>query len=244
MKHRSRRSAALDTLRGLTFVSMVLYHACWDLVYLYGFDWSWYRSLGAYFWQQSICCTFILLSGFCWQLGRHPLRRGLMSLGGGMIVSAVTRVVLPSEPVRFGILTFMGVAALVTIPLRRLLDRLPPRLGLALSFGLFLLLRDINSGYLGFAGVSLLPLPEGWYANTLTAGLGFPAPGFVSSDYFPLLPWLFLFWAGFYLCRLRPAEAPRGAAGVPGLAAVGQHTLVLYLAHQPVLYGLFSLLFS
>lgn len=68
-----RRSGTLDSLRGLTLVSMMAYHACWDLVYLYGMPWDWYRSFWAYAWQQSICCTFILLSGYCWQMGRHPL---------------------------------------------------------------------------------------------------------------------------------------------------------------------------
>lgn len=40
------RSGTLDTIRGLTLVSMIVYHACWDLVYLYRFDWGWYRSSG------------------------------------------------------------------------------------------------------------------------------------------------------------------------------------------------------
>ena len=173
------RSGTLDSLRGLTLVSMIAYHTCWDLVYLYGFDWGWYRSFQAYVWQQSICCTFILLSGFCWQMGHHPLRRGLMSFLGGAAVSLATLLVMPEEPVRFGVLTFLGTAALLTVPLRPLLSRIPPRLGLAVSFGLFLVLRDVNDGFLGFAGVPLLSLPQGWYANLLTAGLGFPAPGFV-----------------------------------------------------------------
>ena len=34
------RSGTLDTLRGLTLVSMIVYHACWDLVYLYRLDWA------------------------------------------------------------------------------------------------------------------------------------------------------------------------------------------------------------
>lgn len=42
------RSGTLDTLRGLTLVSMIVYHACWDLVYLYRLDWDWYRSFWAY----------------------------------------------------------------------------------------------------------------------------------------------------------------------------------------------------
>ena len=30
------RLELLDTIRGLTLISMILYHACWDLVYLHG----------------------------------------------------------------------------------------------------------------------------------------------------------------------------------------------------------------
>ena len=43
-----------DTIRGIVLVSMIAYHATWNLVYIYGMDWSWYHSYGAYIWQQSI----------------------------------------------------------------------------------------------------------------------------------------------------------------------------------------------
>lgn len=238
------RSGTPDTLRGLTLVSMMAYHACWDLVYLYRMPWDWHRSFWAYAWQQSICFTFILLSGYCWQMGRHPLRRGLMSFFGGAAVSLATLLVLPETPVQFGVLTFLGSAALLTIPLRPLLSRIPPRPGLALSFALFLVLWDVNKGFLGLAGVPLLYLPRNWYANTLSAGLGFPAPSFVSSDYFPLLPWLFLFWAGFYLYRLRPETPAVPDIRLPGIGAIGRRSLMVYLLHQPVIYGLLALIFS
>lgn len=45
------RSGTLDTIRGLTLVSMIVYHACWDLVYLYRLDWGWYRSFWAGIWS-------------------------------------------------------------------------------------------------------------------------------------------------------------------------------------------------
>ena len=70
------RSGTLDSLRGLTLFSMIAYHLCWDLVYLRGLPWAWYNGFWAYIWQQSICCTFILLSGYCCQASRHPIRRG------------------------------------------------------------------------------------------------------------------------------------------------------------------------
>ncbi|MDE7404312.1 MAG: DUF1624 domain-containing protein, partial [Lachnospiraceae bacterium] len=70
VEKKSFRYGVLDGIRGFVVISMILYHACWDLVYIFGKDWSWYRGRGAYIWQQSICWSFILLSGFCWSLGK------------------------------------------------------------------------------------------------------------------------------------------------------------------------------
>ena len=234
MGYLSTRRPGLDTLRGMTLVSMMVYHACWDLVYLFRQDWAWYRSFGAHLWQQSICWTFILLSGYCFHLGHHRLRHGLLSLGGGALVSAVSQVA--GSPIHWGVLTLLGAAALLTIPLDPLLRRLPARAGLAGSFCLFFLLREVNQGYLGFEGAALLTLPADWYQNSLTALLGFPGPDFFSADYFSLLPWLFLFWTGYFLYRLRP-EGEGRELRLPLVTTLGRHSLVAYLLHQPLIYG-------
>lgn len=239
---RRPRWAGLDTLRGVTLVSMIAYHACWDLVYLFSLDWPWYHSTLAYLWQQSICWTFILLSGFCWHLGRRRGRRGLMAFGGGLLVSAVTMLMMPEDGVFCGVLTLLGTAALVTIPLDPLLQRIPARAGLAGSFLLFLLLRDVNAGYLGFEGARLLALPQGLYRSLFTACLGFPPAGFHSTDYFSLFPWIFLFLTGYFLFLLRRDEP--AALRLPVVSAMGRHSLVVYLLHQPLVYGLLFVLFG
>ena len=231
-----RRHHDIDTIRGCALVSMIAYHGCWDLVYLWDFDWGWYRSFGAYVWQQSICWTFILLSGYCFFLGRHPVKRGLITFAAGALVSAVTAVVMPEDPVFCGVLTFMGLATLLTVPLKPLLQRMPPRLGLAASISLFLLLRDVNDGFLGFEGIRIAPLPKG--TDLFTAVLGFPPAGFHSSDYFALLPWIFLFWTGLFLSRLRPERDDLLLRPIPLVTAMGRHSLLIYLAHQPLLYAL------
>ena len=61
-----KRLHFLDALRGVTLISMIAYHGMWNLVYLFGVQAPWYRGTPGYLWQQSICWTFILLSGFCW----------------------------------------------------------------------------------------------------------------------------------------------------------------------------------
>lgn len=222
------RLYGLDTLRGLTLVSMIAYHACWDLVWIAGMDWDWYRGQGAFFWQQSICWTFILLSGYCWSLGRRHLRRGLIAM--------------PENAVRFGVLTLLGSASLLLIPLERILRRVPARLGLVGSFFLFGLLRNVSDGFVGLGGTVWFHLPESWYCNAFSAYLGFPPPGFFSTDYFPLLPWLLLFLTGYFLWRLRPEDAAPGPR-VPVLTAMGRHSLLIYLLHQPILYACLSLWF-
>lgn len=229
------RWAGLDTLRGVTLISMIAYHACWDLVYIFGLDWPWYHTTGAYIWQQSICWTFILLSGFCRPLGRRPVRRGLMAFGGGLLVSAVTMVMMPEDGIFFGVLTLLGTATLLTVPLDPLLRRVPARAGLAGSFLLFLLLRDVNAGYLGFEGVRVLALPGWLYRSLFTACLGFPPAGFHSTDYFSLFPWIFLFLTGYFLHRLRREEP--ASLRLPVVSAMGRHSLVVYLLHQPLVYG-------
>ena len=60
----------LDALRGFLMLNMIAYHGMWNLVYLFGVKASWYSGTPKYLWQQFICWTFILLSGFSTQVTR------------------------------------------------------------------------------------------------------------------------------------------------------------------------------
>ena len=231
-----RRYQVLDTIRGCALVSMMLYHAAWDLVYLFGADWPWYRGFAAYVWQQSICWTFILLSGYCFALGRHQFRRGLTVFFCGALITAVTWAWMPENLVLFGVLTLLGSSMLLANGFQGLLQRVPPRAGLAGSFLLFLVFRDVNDGYLGFEGARFFRFWAG--ARDLgTAFAGFPPADLFSTDYFSFLPWFFLFLTGYFLFRLRPEET-REIRRVPLVTAMGRRSLLLYMLHQPVIYAL------
>lgn len=213
----SGRYALLDELRGLDLVSMMLYHGCWDLVNLFGIQADWYYGLPGHLWQQSICWVFILLSGFCAQLGHHTLRRGAQVFGAGALVTAVTLLFMPEDRVIFGVLTLLGSAMLLTGLLEKPLRHIPPAAGFAISAVLFALTRNVSAGYLGFGSLRLW-LPQTLYANCVTAYFGFYPWWFYSTDYFALLPWLFLFWAGVLSLR-RCRAAAHGALAPLGLPA-------------------------
>lgn len=242
-----KRLHFLDALRGFTLINMIAFHGLWNLVYLFGVKADWYVGTPGYIWQQWICWTFITLSGFCWSFSRNHLKRGALVFGGGLIVTAVTCIAMPESRIVFGVLTGIGSCMILMIPAEKLLKKVPAGIGLAVSFGLFLLLRNISSGSLGFEGLVICLLPVSLYRNLLTAYLGFPHPGFFSTDYFPLLPWYFLFVAGYFLHRLLEArglnEALFSRGQVPVLNWLGRHSLIVYLLHQPILYGLGLLLF-
>ena len=138
------RYALLDELRGLDLVSMMLYHACWDMIFLFGIWMDWYAGMPGRLWQQTICWVFILLSGFCAPFGRHMLRRGVTVFAAGALVTAVTLVFMPGNRVIFGVLTFLGTAMLLTGVLEPLLKKIPPAAGLAVSAVLFAL--TLSSG--------------------------------------------------------------------------------------------------
>jgi len=237
-----KRHHILDQIRGLTLISMILFHAVWDLVYIFDRDWTWFYSPLAYVWQQSICWLFIALSGFCWSLGRHKLRRGLIVSGAGFLVSLVTELVMPDQRIRFGVLTLLGFCMLVMIPLEKLLSKIPSWAGLFGSFLSFLLIRNINDGYLGFEGLRFAKLPDNLYhMGDIATFVGFTDTRFYSTDYFSVFPWIFLFITGYYAYRLAMQYGlleklsewkPKGKL----LGFMGRKSLIIYMLHQPVIY--------
>ena len=237
----------LDALRGFTLINMIAFHGLWNLVYLFGIRADWYTGTPGYLWQQWICWTFILLSGFCRSFSRNHLKRGMTVFGGGLLVTAATCIAMPESRIVFGVLTCIGSCMLLMIPVEKAAKKIPAPVGLLLSFGLFVLLRNVSDRSLGFESWVICPLPESLYRNLLTAYLGFPPRSFFSTDYFPLLPWFFLFLTGYFLFRFleerKLNETLFARGNVPVLNWLGRHSLIVYLLHQPVLYGLCLLLF-
>ena len=116
-----------DALRGLALLNMLAYHTMYDWVYVFGHESSWYNiwAPGCHVWQQYICWSFILLSGFSFPLARKPVENGLLVAGCAALLTFVTAVFMPSESIWFGVLHLLGCAALLTCLLRPALEKLP-----------------------------------------------------------------------------------------------------------------------
>lgn len=237
-----RRVGLIDELRGFAILLMVAYHAGYDLIFLFGVDIPFYGFITEYL-QPVVAGLFIVMSGIACRYSRNNAKRGLKALLLGMVLTAVTMIAMPTQSIYFGILHFMGTAMLLFALLKSALDWLPPGWGMLFSAAAFLFTYHLPQGWVGFWSLLRIPLPSGLYENRYLLPFGFAGAG---TDYFPLLPWIFLYFFGCYLGMLFirglvPNWMYRSHSRF--LSSVGKHTIMIYLLHQPVVYGLFLAVF-
>lgn len=237
-KTKTGRYHLIDALRGLALLNMIAYHFLYDMNEVFGGNARWHTGTAAHLWQQYICWSFILISGFVWEVGRRGSRkRGFLLNAWGLLITAVTLVAVPTQAVWFGILNFLGCAVLLALPLRPLLVRIPPLFGTLASFLLFWSGRSLAQGTWQLLGIFTLKMPAFLYEIKGLVILGFPYKGFHSSDYFPILPWFVLFLVGYFLHALLEKRGWNQGVlceEIPLLSRVGRYTMPVYLLHQPV----------
>ena len=225
----------LDAFRGLCILGMVVVHFVYDLVELYGLvDWQ-YPALFSFVknWGGVL---FLLISGICVTLGSRSARRGIIVFLCGMICTAVTVGMYLLDFSGRGIIIYFGVLHC-----------------LGVCMLLWPLFRKLPPWGLGSLGAVLGVL--GMYFRTVTVEqtwlfpLGLMSRGFVSSDYFPLLPNLGFFLLGAVLGRTvyrkKQTLLPKVNTGNPVirfLSLCGRQSLVIYLLHQPILSAIFAII--
>ena len=221
----SERIKWLDGWRGLVCCLMVGYHLMYDCIIFRWLPYAVTQWWPVFFLQRFIALSFIFLAGVSARLTRSNLRRGIITAGAGLLVMAGGAVA--GEPILFGMLQFLSVSMVLYHFAGRYADKVPDRLAPWLWAGLYLVTRVISYT------VFVQPKWLFW--------LGLRAPGFQSSDWVPVLPNLFMFLLGAWFGKkllAAPADSRLRTAGAPTwLRQVGRRTMLVYLIHQPVLYG-------
>lgn len=223
----------LDAFRGLCILGMVAVHTLWDLDnMLPGFEPpAIYDILIKYG-----GLLFIILSGVCVTLGKSSVKRGLVVLGAGLLVSLGFALAEPLgfgrfAPVYFGILHLLGTCML-----------------------LYPLFKCLPFWALFATGTAIILLGELWAQKTFVdftplLVLGFRTDVIGMSDYFPLLPNLGWFLLGAGLGKLAYKGKQSLLPNFPHknlfcrfLMLCGRQSLYIYVLHQPIIYGLLMLM--
>jgi uncharacterized membrane protein len=234
---RPRRLVELDVMRGIAVIGMVLFHFRWDIDHFgiaaadmlegpwYGFG----RVVGA---------SFVFIMGMSLVLAdarkprafRFYLRRAVGLLALGFMITTATAIALPEGTILFGILHLLGVMALLLWWLRKL----PAGILVVLGCGM------VIAGF----WLNMIMLDYPWLI-----WLGVLEDGRYMVDWYPLLPWGGFGVLGIAAGKLlfvngRPRywqSLSRDNIPAKGMTFLGRHPLIIYLVHQPVLFGMFWL---
>jgi len=145
--------------------------------------------------------------------------------------------------IMFGVLHFLSIAMIYYGLTKKLHNKIPAVLGLLLSAFLWLCTRQIYLGKIAF----IFTLPRFLYDSNLLFPFGMYNASFYSSDYFPIFPWIFVFLFGTYIGKLiktHPLPDFMYKTHSKALTYLGKHALIIYVVHQPLLYGLFWAIYS
>ncbi len=238
-----RRIELLDELRGAAVFCMVFYHGFFIVGYNFKIDF--FKDLFDFFTpvQPFFASLFIFICGISSRLSRNNIFRGLRLAAVAAAISGFTVLICPlvgieDADILFGILHLLALSILIFAAAQPVIETLNPIGGAFVCLLLFAVLYGVRDGYiyLPFKSVSL---PESLYSHYYLFPFGFHTADFYSADYFPLLPYLFMFLAGCFAgYYFKAGNIPYVFYNrhVPFFGRLGRISLLVYVLHWPVLY--------
>jgi uncharacterized membrane protein len=232
MTTRRPRLLALDIARSTALLGMACYHFTFDLQ-MFGLVPEGFAVSGWLYWMaRVIASSFLGMVGIgLWLAHGQGInwpgywRRLAKVAAAAALVTIGTRIALPDYYIFFGILHCIVVTSLLALPFLRL----PALVTLAAAAAV------IWASYV---------FPDPAFNGPMIRFLGLHTEPTMTVDFEPLLPWFAPVLIGLGLARLLdgfgfwetlgrwPATPLRRTLAWPG-----QHSLIVYLIHQPVLFG-------
>jgi uncharacterized membrane protein len=214
----------VDQLRGWCIIYVMIYHLIFDidaiLTPLAFFHTDWWEFIHVIFLSM-----LFAVSGLSTSFSRDPLRAGVKLFFIGAAITMLSDLFTGGAfTIRFGVLTFLGVSMMLYCFIKPITDKFTPWVYFMFSTGIFAVLTVTFPIYLGGGITELYPLGITNYA-------------FFSADYFPLLPYFFIFLAGTaFIKPVRDREIPEFwyTADIKPVNFIGRRSLIFYLAHQAV----------
>lgn len=223
----NNRDHSLDLMRGAAILMMIAFHLIYDLnqfgftdIPLSGY-WptTYWRYLIVFLFLSSVGISLVFAYGKQFNLAKFSKRIALLGLAA-LAVSLGTYLMFPNAWVYFGILHLIWVSCLITVPFVR-----APNTSLRIGVAILAL------SYFNLPDLSLL---RSVLANFLPIA---------SVDFYPLFPWLSFVFFGIYLGH-NPWHKKIITFRSAFIQYLGQHSLLIYLVHQVLLFGIVALVYN
>lgn len=252
MADTKNRAFELDFLRGIAIVMMMFMHFSYDIRYEFGVNtFSYLRS--AWFWtfvHPIIIVLFVGLSGICCTFSKNNFKRGGKLLGVALLFTIVTSFVTYKMGIYclilFNVLHMLSISTLVyalIFWIERKTGADPKKVSfIMLLVGTWITMTNNNLYMYDWASSNMLLYPLGIQVE------GAPEV----ADFMPLIPWMGVFLicaaAGRILYKEKRTLFPNAGKTVRAITRplefLGRHSLIIYLVHQPVIYGVLYLIFK
>lgn len=274
---KSKRVWEIDFLRGICIILMVFDHLMWqihDFIWRY-FDIIWtnpsipsfllgYHEFGSWYYMNNfrivfrlmILFIFFFISGISINFSKNNVKRGLICLGCGLIITLITvllcifKIIDPQTSlISFGVLSCLGTCILITHFLKKIVYKITND-----NFKIWIVVVCILSWILILLGNYFkleFPMyildkasPLSYFIGILGNIFGFCNFG---GDYFPLVPFLAYMLIGSLFGELiyknKESLFKKEPKWCKGFTYVGKNTLWIYLLHIPVITLLHIILF-
>lgn len=249
IKEGPNRIAAIDEIRGIAILCMLVFHGTvyYEMIFRVHLDFV--RIPLVEFILIAGGGLFIFISGVSCSFSKSNIRRGLVCFGFGLVISAITLVLWKGFDqqntfIFFGILHLLGISMIVfgltEKAVKKSAQKRNPLIGLAIFGGLFAI-----SYLMVYRGLweqelfNLSPIRTLYHGNLLYVA-GYPNwSAFPPIDFYPILPWTLLFFAGGYAgiwIVKHPLPQWITKPHLRPLVYCGQHTMAIYLIHPIILY--------
>jgi len=235
----------IDFLRGFAIILMIFFHILYDLNFFSITNFRIYSGIILYIARLS-ASIFVVLAGISLSISYSKsknwlktndiilkfIKRGLIILFLGMIISVITWFYIPRGFVVFGILHFIGISIILSLIFIRYRF-------INIIFGLFFIIVGFYLKSLTFDFNILIPL-------------GFIPNNFWTIDYFPLFPWFGIFLIGISIGNIiypdfkRKYEIKDLSKNllVKSFCFLGRNSLLIYFLHQPIIIGIITILLT
>lgn len=244
-KPKNNRFIEIDMLRGIALALMIFGHILWDLDH---FGVAPINSSIYSFLQKFVPQLFFILVGIGLIVSRKKLEnkiianeneyykrlllRGLKVFTLGMILTIGSLIFFPNQVVLFGVLHCIGFSIVLSIPFLKYR-------AYTLLFGILFIFGGTILGQIHVESPTIFHLVVGLHQVDVWR---------YTVDYFPLLPWFGFTLLGIaigdwlYSGNTRSFRMPDLSRYKPAklFSWMGQHSLGIYLLHQPIIAGALS----
>jgi uncharacterized membrane protein len=228
-----KRFWEIDFLRGIVIIGVVVFHFLYNLNYFYDTNIPLFRGFGNLC-QKTGVFVLLFLVGISLSISKvqkkapftEYLLRGSKTLGCAMLITIVTMFIYPKNYVIFGILHLIGTATI-----------------LAYFFRDFKYVNLILGVVIIILGIQLKKYTA---TNNWFLAFGITSSTFSTLDYFPLLPWFGVVLIGLFIGgsiydldkrKFKFIDEPKNSL-INSFCFIGRHSLLIYLFHPPLFYGL------